>query len=425
MADLASDPRHVLLGTSVALCLGALVGLERQVAEEESGGVKDFPGVRTFAFTALLGALAVLVAQPLGPWMGIAIFLASSSFLVMRYRYDVAKRDDPGFTTEVAALCTFAVGALAQAHELLVGTIITIAMVVMLRSKRTLHKAGRLLSTEDMEVLIRFLVITGIVLPLLPDEPLDFLNGVLRPRDVWRMVVLISGMSFAGYVLMRFWRGPGAQLITGLLAGLISGTAAMLSYARASRENESRHYESMASLSACTSFLRMLIVIAAVAPVLLPRVWGPLTAMSAVALLYALLRFDPNDTSTNGMPIANPLALRPALGFAGVYASVLCLVALTREWLGESAMYATSALAASVGSDAPTLSLARLVADGRLDVDAAARGILLVAIASVIAKSVIAASQGRRSFALRVTPGLLATAASGAAYAVWYFQLLG
>ncbi len=424
MGDLASDPRHVQLGTSVALCLGALVGLERQVAEEESGGVKDFPGVRTFAFTALLGALAVLVAQPLGPWMGIAIFLAASSFLVMRYRYDVAKRDDPGFTTEVAALCTFAVGALAQAHQLLVGTIITIAMVVLLRSKRTLHKAGRLLSTEDMEALIRFLVITGIVLPLLPDEPLDFLSGVLRPRDVWRMVVLISGMSFAGYVLMRFRRGPGAQLTSGLLAGLVSGTAAMLSYARASRQSECRRYENMACLAVCTGFLRMLIVIAVVSPGLLPRVWGPLTTMSAVALLYALLRFDANDTSSNDLPVGNPLALRPALGFAAVYASVLCLVALTREWLGDSAMYVTSALAASVGADAPTLSLARLVADGRLDVDAAARGILLVAIASALTKSAIAASQGRRSFALRVAPGVVLTAASGAAHAAWYFRLL-
>ena len=103
----------------VALCLGALVGLERQVAQEESGGEKDFPGVRTFAFTALAGALAVLLSNTFGPWMGVALFAAIATFLVLRYRYDAATRDDPGYTTEIASLCTFAVGVLAQAEQLL------------------------------------------------------------------------------------------------------------------------------------------------------------------------------------------------------------------------------------------------------------------------------------------------------------------
>ena len=100
----------------MALLLGALVGLERQVAEGESEGEKDFPGVRTFAFTALLGALSVLVSRELGtPLIGVALFLASVAFLVLRYRYAVEARQDVGYTTEIASMCTFAVGALAQA----------------------------------------------------------------------------------------------------------------------------------------------------------------------------------------------------------------------------------------------------------------------------------------------------------------------
>jgi hypothetical protein len=71
----------------VALSLGALVGLERQVAQGESGGEKDFPGVRTLAFMSLLGALAVLLGRLLHPWIAVALFAAGATFLVLRYRY--------------------------------------------------------------------------------------------------------------------------------------------------------------------------------------------------------------------------------------------------------------------------------------------------------------------------------------------------
>ena len=71
-------------------------------------------------------------------------------FLILRYRFDSEKNADPGYTTETASLCTFAIGALAQSGELLVATVITIAMVTLLRSKRALHRVADLLSPADM-----------------------------------------------------------------------------------------------------------------------------------------------------------------------------------------------------------------------------------------------------------------------------------
>ena len=109
-----------------------------------------------------------------------------------------------------------------------------------------------------MEALIRFLVITGIVLPLLPDTPIDPVYGVLRPRDVWRMVVLISGLSFVGYVLMRVRAGAASHVVTGLSSGLVSSTAATLAYARSGRGiAHARLYESLIALAASTAFLRL------------------------------------------------------------------------------------------------------------------------------------------------------------------------
>jgi len=409
------EATRILISTFVALLLGALVGLERQVAEGEREGEKDFPGVRTFAFTALLGALAVLVSRELGsPLIGVALLLASVAFLVLRYRYAVQAREDVGYTTEIASMCTFAVGVLAQSDQLLVATVVTIAMVVLLRSKRALHRAAELLSPPDMQILLRFLVITLIVYPLLPSEPLAVFDGVLRPRDVWRMVVLISGISFVAYVLMRFRAGSGSHVLTGVLAGLVSSTAATFAYARAAaRAPESGPYETLVALAASTTFVRMLIMLAIAAPAMLPHVVLPLGVMALVGLGLVLLRHAPTGTLAPGADFENPLTLRVALTFAGIYAAVLVLVHLARERFPDAAVYALSALAAIPGADAPTLSLGRLASDGRLDPEKAALGIVVVAVATTFAKLGFLLIVGRGAIVRRVAPTLLGIAFAG------------
>jgi uncharacterized membrane protein (DUF4010 family) len=414
------EATQLLIPTFVALCLGALVGLERQVAQEEREGEKDFPGVRTFAFTALVGALTVLLTEHLGQWIGIALFLAFAAFLVFRYHYDAAERGDPGYTTEIASLCTFAVGALAQSGSLLVATVVTIVMVVLLRSKRALHRAGDLLEPTDMEVLIRFLVITGIVLPLLPDRPIDPFFQVLRPRDVWRMVVLISAVSFAGYVLMRVRPQRPSYVITGLLGGLVSSTATTFAYARAAADlARARPYEALVVVAASTAFLRIAIELAFVNRVLLIHVAAPLAVMLLVGFALAYLFHRPDIESPETPSYENPLTLRVALTFAMLYAAVLLMVAGAREVFADAGLFTLSALAAIPGADAPTLSLARLSADGAIPTELAARGIVLVASATTLAKVGILLAVSRGPFVRRVMTTLLAIAAVGVALFVW------
>jgi uncharacterized membrane protein (DUF4010 family) len=401
--------------TFVALCLGALVGLERQVAQSESGGEKDFPGVRTFAFTALLGALSVLVANAVHPLLAVALFAAAAVFLILRYRFDSERRGDPGYTTEVASLCTFAVGALAQSGELLVATIVTIVMAVLLRSKRALHRASELLEPADMEALIRFLVITGIVLPLLPDTPIDPVYQVLRPRDVWRTVVLISGLSFVGYVLMRVRAGHGRHVVTGLLSGLVSSTAATLAYARAGRSiARARHYEALIVLAASTAFVRIGIVLALTAPELAFRVAPALGAMLVAGLALGFGRHRPETEQPERHQFENPLTMRVALSYAVIYASVILLLAAARSHFGDVGTFAVSALASLVGADAPSLSLARLVQSSGLPLETAMLAVVVVAIGTTLGKVGILLGVAGGPFARRVAGSLVAIAAVGA-----------
>ncbi|MEE8313648.1 MAG: MgtC/SapB family protein [Myxococcota bacterium] len=410
------EPTQILLRTLVALGLGALVGLERQVAQEESKGEKDFPGMRTLAFLALLGALAVMLGRELHPWMAVALFGAAATFLVLRYRFDASERGDPGYTTEIASLCTFAVGALAQLGELWVATAITILMVALLRSKRVLHAAAEFLSSTDMEVLIRFLVIAGIIFPLLPDQAVDPFYGVVRPHDVWRMVVLISGLSFAGYVLMRIRAGHSGYLVTGLLSGLVSSTAATLAYSRVARsQGNTRQHESLIAFAASTSFVRMLVLLAVAAPATLPGLVLPLAAMSLTGLGLGFARHRPSALPSEVHDFANPLTLRVAVAFAAIYATVLLLLAFARDRFAEAGVYTLAAVAALGGADAPILSLARLTNEGYLSAGTASVGIAVVAIAATIGKLVILVVVGPGDLARRVGSTFLVVAGVGAA----------
>lgn len=392
------------------------MGLERQVAQNESGDTKDFPGVRTFAFTALLGAISVLVANAVHPLLAVALFAAAAVFLVLRYRFDTEQNLDPGYTTEVASLCTFSVGALAQAGEGLVATVVTIVMVVLLRSKRTMHRLSDLLSPTDMEALIRFLVITGIVLPLLPESPVDPVYGVLRPRDIWWMVVLISGVSFVGYVLMRVRAGAASQIATGLLSGLVSSTAATLAYARAGRGvAHARLYEALIALAVAMSFLRMGVMLWIASPGLARRVALPLGAMFAVGILLAFTRHRPDASAPERHRFENPLSMRVAITFAAIYASVTLLLAAARQAFGDVGIFGVSAAAALFGADAPSLSLARLAKDGQLPIETATLAVVVVAIFTTLGKVGILLVVGRSPFATRVATTLMTVAATGAA----------
>jgi uncharacterized membrane protein (DUF4010 family) len=267
-----------------------------------------------------------------------------------------------------------------------------------------------------MEALIRFLVITGIVLPLLPDTPIDPVYQVLRPRDVWRTVVLISGLSFVGYVLMRVRAGHGSHVVTGLLSGLVSSTAATLAYARAGRGiARARHYEALIALAASTAFVRIEIMLALTAPELAYRVAPALSAMLVAGLVLGFTRHRPETELPERHRFENPLTMRVALTYAVIYASVILLLAAARQQLGDAGTFAVSALASLVGADAPSLSLARLAQGGTLPLETATLAVVVVAIGTTLGKVGILLSVARGPFARRVAPTLVAVAAVGAA----------
>jgi uncharacterized membrane protein (DUF4010 family) len=188
------------------------LGLQREYAFD----LRDkeiFAGTRTFALMAVTGCAAAMVSDLTGsPLPFFAVLLIIGAFLAFTHYVD-AQRGAVGLTTEVAAMLTVLVGGLIYHGEVLLAVAIGVAMAVLLSIKVEAQRFVQHLNREDVVAALQFAVITAIILPLVPNEtlgppPFDVLN----PFTIWLLVVLISGISFIGYVLNKCWE-PVAGLV--------------------------------------------------------------------------------------------------------------------------------------------------------------------------------------------------------------------
>lgn len=404
-----------LLRLGVALGLGLLVGLQR----ERSGSA--LAGVRTFALTALLGGLAALLAQPFGPWVIATGLIAVAAMVVMG---NVAKlragMHDPGITTEVAILLMFVVGAYLQVGALEIGVIVGGLMAVLLHAKARLHgMVGRLADT-DVTAVMRFSLLTLVILPILPNEaygPYDVLN----PRHIWLMVVLIVGIGLGGYLAFRMVGDRAGTALGGLLGGLISSTATTVTYARqAGREGITVDAGAVVILIAsAVVFIRVLVEIAVVAPGALGTAAPPVLIVLGTFALLSVWLWRRSPEGEGPMPErANPAELTPALVFGLLYAVILLAVAAAEEWFGDRGLYVVAAISGLTDMDAITLSTARLTADGRLEAATLWRVVLVAGTANLVFKLALAGTIGGRALALRLAP-LYGAGAGVAVVLIW------
>ncbi len=248
------------------LGIGLLIGLER---ERNPAGKA---GVRTFALVSLLGTLAALLGVYVDTaWLLPAGLLAVTGMLVVAYAR-VAPTEDPGTTTVAAAGVAYLLGALAGLGEATLAAALAIVVTALLYFKPELESWSAALKREEQVSLLQFLVITFIVLPILPDRTYGP-YGVLNPREIWLMVVLIAGVGVASYMAMRVAGERHGMLLTGLLGGLVSSTATTALYARRSNESPAMSQVALVvvSLANLVVLVRVAVLAAVVAPGVLPR----------------------------------------------------------------------------------------------------------------------------------------------------------
>lgn len=402
----------------VAILIGFLIGLDRERLELREGH-SVFAGVRTFPLIALAGAVPMILLPVAGPALVVAAFAGVAAVATVSY-VRTTSRGEMGATTEMAAIATFLIGCLAGEGQLVLAGAAGVTVAVLLAAKPRLEAFSRALTGEEVRATLELAVISVIVLPLLPDVGLGPWQ-VLNPFQLWLIVVLVSALSFAGFVATRLLGERRGLAVTGAAGGLVSSTAVTLAMAERTRADEALGAPAAAAvvLASCVMCLRMAVLAGAVNAGLLPRLLPVIGVMAVVGGLAALwlARDGGTERSADGGRLANPFSLRAALSFAVVFALILLAVRAAREFLGDGGTFAASALSGLADVDAVTIALARLgpSPDGWRT---AAAAVTLAAVVNTLVKLGLAVGLGAGRFRRHVALALGATAAAGAAAGV-------
>ncbi len=384
---------EVVLHLLLAFGLGALVGLERE--QSESGG--SFAGSRTFPLIALYGAL-VQAFFPAALPVAVGVLVVP---LTVAYVGKIWFESDIGLTTLMAALVTVVLGAMTMHSDrgAVVAIIVGGAVTVLLSIKAPVHEFADRIEGSERRASAKFILVVLVVLPALPDRPLDVLYG-LNPRFVWLMVVFVTGLGFVAYLLGQILGPERGIALTGIVGGFVSSTATTVSMAEKTTQNATLYHVCAFAVvtASIVMFPRALIEVAVVNRDLLPSVALPLGAMTVVGALAAggLYWRTTSGETVEPEELKNPFRLQSALLFGAVFAVVLLVSEYANEWFGESGVYATAFFSGLADVDAMTITLSRLAAEGAVSTQVATTGIVIAAIANTLVKAVLAWVLGTR-----------------------------
>ncbi len=410
------DPRLVW-GLASALIIGALVGIERERSKALSGNV-GIGGVRTFILFALTGAVSAWLSQELGsPWIFVAALASVGALAVAGYVVQARiKPNAVGLTTETAAIGVCLLGGACTAGYNEMALAVGIAVSAVLAYKESMHGLVAKLGHDDISAGVKLLAATFIVLPLLPTTAVDPW-GVLKPRPIWTLVVLIATLSLVGYVATRALGPRRGTALTGLSGGLVSSTAVTLAFARQSREDGGKSDDALAGgllLAWAVMNVRVVVIVAVVAaalvrPLLVPFGTMTIATLSGAAFLLHRARAQ-EPTAAGEVALKNPFSLTAAVKFGLLFAAVLIVVGAVERYFPGRGYYVVAAVAGLPDVDAITLSMAGLARNGNIDLATAAGALVVAALANTLLKCgmvVTTATAGLRRSIVTVTVSIV------------------
>ncbi|HEY9384133.1 MAG TPA: MgtC/SapB family protein, partial [Gemmatimonadales bacterium] len=350
---------------AVSALAGMAVGVEREWSGHATGPQARFAGVRTFFLLGAIGGVAGWLLDSEAPLVAAALLLATGGLIVGAY-LTAAHRGAAAIdgTTETAAVLVLGVGLLAGMGFLRIASGAAAVIVLVLGEKDVIRKFVSRIGREEMQAALQFAVLALVVLPLLPAGPIERLGG-MKPRELWAVVLLFSGLNFAGYIARRILGDTRGYQAMGALGGLVSSTLVTLTFARQSRrEPDNAIALAVGTVAACTILIpRILVITLILNPALFPRTaLGLLPTLIAGILLIMLGWRHLRDGAPKETPPAprNPLQLRTAILMAVGFQAVLFLLDVVTQRFGESGVLASAAVLGLTDMDALTFGMNRL-----------------------------------------------------------------
>lgn len=386
---------QIIWNLLTALGIGLLIGIERGWSGRAEDEGDRIAGIRTFSLVGLLGGVWTEISRYVNEWILAVVFLAFAALVITSYIVEakVEKEKDLGITTEVALLLTFSLSSWAAFGYYLYALGATVIVIALLSLKPVLHNLLHKIEVKEIYAGIKLLIISVILLPLLPNQgygPWEAIN----PHWIWWMVVLISSLSFIGYILIKYLGEDKGTMLTAITGGLASSTAVTLSLAQFARQQKkilSGIFIAGVLVASSIMFIRVAIEVAVVNSDLLYTLLIPLTVMFILSLtggLWLWQRYQALEEEQPPIEIKNPLQFSTALQFGLLLGIILLLATAMEKWYGDQGIYLLALFSGLMDVDAITLSLARMAENGTSP-RVANWGIVIAVITNTIVKAAL------------------------------------
>ncbi len=322
----------------IALGLSLLIGLERESSGVATKG-RVFAGVRTYSLIGVYGfscGWLVSINAPLALPVGM---LSLTALAIVGYLAKL-KSDFVGWTSEVAALLTFVMGALCVLTDIWVPLALGIVGTFLLSEKAMFEKYVERLNNAEFLAVVKFLLITLIILPVLPNR--EYTQFRLNPSRIWQIVVLVSTVGFAGYFLTKKYGTRAGLWLSGVLGGIVSSTAVSIAAGRVAQQSPDRSVNALQAtiLASSVMYIRILALIWFIQPEFVRYVWLQLVLLAAVGLLLSIQKEDKIPAAENRavQTVKNPFEIRPALVFASLFVILSILTVLVERFYGSAGL---------------------------------------------------------------------------------------
>jgi uncharacterized membrane protein (DUF4010 family) len=409
----------LLLGLSFFFGL-AFEEFFRRSGEARPGGVRTFP---LLAMTG--GALYLLDPTRLLPLA--AGLLVLGAWLLLYYRdrlssVDATGAPDAGLIVPVANLLAYLLGPIFLAEPPWVGIGITVAAVLLLTGRERLHDFARRLELREIVTAGEFLILTGLVLPLLPDRPVTSLTSI-TPYKAWLALLAVCTISYASYLLQRYVAPKGGDLWVAALGGLYSSTATTVVLARQAGADPATAPRAQAGIILATALMypRILVVIGVFNLKLALGLAPPLLALAVVGLALAAWQYHRAGASRGAgeaQAPRNPLELNAAALFAVLFVIISILSSWVKSRFGEAGIDVLAAVVGVTDIDPFVLSIAQGVA-APLPIAGAAGAVLIASASNNLLKAGYAAAFAGVRASLPGAGALVFLALCGLGLAAW------
>jgi uncharacterized membrane protein (DUF4010 family) len=325
------------------------------------------------------------------------------------------RSDDLSITGLVASMCAFTLGALTVFDHISLACASAVVITSLLGFKPLLHGWLKKLELNELNATLELLLISVVILPILPNQGYGPW-AIFNPYYIWWMVVLIAAISYLGYFAIKIGGNQHGPVLTGILGGLVSSTAVTLNLSKLTIQYPAMEDVLAAGiLTACaTLFIRALLITWVMNVALFQALLPAMLIMAVVTYLVAFLlwkntrEFRPSEE----LSLQNPFQLGLALKFAFFLVVIMFFSKLLKDYFGNMGTYFLAATSGLVDVDPIIISMAQMSTKG-LDVEVAARAVLIAVAVNSGIKGIFSWVIGNRALGFKVSATLFAAVASG------------